>query len=431
MSTIIILAVSVLLQLAAAVLAMRLVRVTGARLAWMALAGAIFLMALRRAMTLGNALISYPLNQPNLQTESIALVISGLVLFSIIMIRPLFESIRRSEQEMFAEKERFQVTLQSIGDGVVSFDNSGIVQYMNPVAESLCGIALEQARGQSQEKTIIFIDEHSRQTLPDPIAICLDNHTNNKLDDKTILINQRDFSEHAVEVMASPIKNRTNDIIGTVMVIHDVTELKGMARQLSYQASHDSLTGLINRHEFEHQLEKLLGSSHQTEQQHAMCYLDMDDFKIVNDTCGHIAGDEMLKSITSLLKKHVRETDVLARLGGDEFGILLESCPAGQVSRVVDKLRQTVGEFSFAWQDNVFNASISIGVVPINGDSGSITTYSVQPTRPVMWPKNVVGIVYMSIPRMTMRWQSVMVRCNGCSIFNGRWRMIGSAFIRN
>lgn len=373
MTTLFILAASVLLQLIAAVFALRLIHVTGGRLAWLALAGAIFLMALRRAITFGDALVSYPQNLPDFETESIALVISAMVLFAVIMIRPLFESIRRSEQELFAEKERIHVTLQSIGDGVVSFDTCGNVQYMNPVAEVLCGVSLEQAIGQPHHRTMVFIDENTRLPLPDPIACCLYKHSQNKLDDKTLLINQQDRSEHSVEAMASPIRNRDNETIGTVMVIHDVTELKGMARQLSYQASHDSLTGLINRHEFELQLDKLLASARQNDQQHAMCYLDMDDFKIVNDTCGHIAGDEMLKSITSLLKRQVRETDVLARLGGDEFGILFDSCPVEQVSYVVEKMRHAVSEFSFAWEDNVFNASISIGVVPVNRDSGTIT----------------------------------------------------------
>ncbi|MDH5446007.1 MAG: EAL domain-containing protein [Gammaproteobacteria bacterium] len=373
MATIIILAISVLLQLTAAVLALRLIHTTGARLAWLTLSSAIFLMALRRAMTLGTAIVAYPLNQPSLQTESLALFISGLVLFAVIMIKPLFESIRRSEQVIFTEKERMHVTLQAIGDGVVSFDIHGRVQYMNPVAESLCGVSLQDAKGQSYDKILVLVDESSRLLLPDPVNQCLEKSISKKLDDRTLLINQNNHTEHSVEVMASPIKDRSNEIIGTVLVLHDITELKGMARQLSYQASHDSLTGLINRQEFEHRLGKLLEDSRHNNVQHAMCYMDMDDFKIVNDTCGHIAGDEMLKAIAGLLKKQVRETDVLARLGGDEFGILFEACPGDQVQGVVEKLRQAVSEYSFAWQDNVFNTSISIGVVPITSNSVSIT----------------------------------------------------------
>ncbi len=373
MLTLSILALSVFLQLLAAIFALRLIHITGRRLAWMALAGAFLLMALRRALSLGNALVNYPHNQPLLQTELVALVISVFVLAAVILIRPLFESIRRSEQELFTEKEHVQVTLQSIGDGVVSIGNDGRVQYMNPVAEMLCGVTLQEAKGMVYEQVLVFVDEISHTPLPDPVARCLASHSGYKLNDKTVLVNQSDHGEHSVEVMVSPIQNRAAEVIGVVLVLHDITELKGMARQLSYQATHDTLTGLINRREFEHQLESLLVKAQQDQQQHVMCYLDMDDFKIVNDTCGHIAGDEMLKSIAILLKKNIRETDVLARLGGDEFGILFESCPAGQVALVVEKIRQAISGFSFAWQDNVFNASISIGVVPIKHDSGTIT----------------------------------------------------------
>ena len=373
MLTLLILSISVLLQLLAAVFALRLIHITGNRLAWLALAGAIFLMALRRAMTLGNLLTSYPNNLPLFKTELVALIISILVLSAVIMIKPLFKSIRRSEQELFAEKERAMVTLQSIGDGVVSIDTDGKVQYMNPVAELLCGVALPEVFGKEHARVLVFIDEQSSAKLPDPVERCLASQAGYKLDDKTLLINQRDGSEHSVEVMVSPILNRATEVTGAVLVLHDITELKGMARQLSYQATHDALTGLINRQEFERQLEALLSDAQHHDQQHAMCYLDMDDFKIVNDTCGHIAGDEMLKSVAGLLKKNIRETDVLARLGGDEFGILFESCPAEQVSMVVEKIRLAVSDFSFVWNENVFNASISIGVVPIHPDSGTIT----------------------------------------------------------
>ena len=373
MPTLVTLALSVYLQLLAAIFALRLIHLTGRRLTWLALAAAFLLMALRRAMTLGNALVDYPHNLPLLQTELVALVISLCVLSAVILIRPLFESIRRSEQELFTEKEHVQVTLQSIGDGVVSIGIDGRVQYMNPVAEMLCGVALPEAKGLAHEQVLVFIDETSRMALPDPVVRCLADQSGYKLDDKTVLVNQADHSEHSVEVMVSPIQNRSAEVIGAVLVLHDITELKGMARQLTYQATHDALTGLINRQEFEHQLESLMLKAQRHQQQHAMCYLDMDDFKIVNDTCGHIAGDEMLKSIAVLLKKNIRETDILARLGGDEFGILFESCPAGQVAMVVEKIRQSVSGFSFAWQDNVFNASISIGVVPIKHDSGTIT----------------------------------------------------------
>lgn len=142
--------------------------------------------------------------------------------------------------------------------------------------------------------------------------------------------------------------------------------------QLSHQASHDALTGLVNRREFEKRLERALRQARKLGRQHAMCYLDLDQFKIVNDTCGHVAGDELLRQLTFLLRKRLRERDTLARLGGDEFGLLLENCPVENALRVADDIRQMVGDFRFAWQDKAFNVGVSVGLVPINGHSESI-----------------------------------------------------------
>jgi diguanylate cyclase (GGDEF)-like protein len=142
--------------------------------------------------------------------------------------------------------------------------------------------------------------------------------------------------------------------------------------RLSYQASHDALTGLVNRREFERRLERALLSAREEGRVHALCYLDLDQFKIVNDTCGHVAGDELLRQLTVLLQSKVRDADTLARLGGDEFGVLLDNCPLEQAEIVADLLRQTVRDFHFAWQEKPFVIGVSIGLVPINQDAGSL-----------------------------------------------------------
>ncbi|PWB57238.1 MAG: GGDEF domain-containing protein [Nitrosomonadales bacterium] len=142
--------------------------------------------------------------------------------------------------------------------------------------------------------------------------------------------------------------------------------------RLSYQASHDALTGLVNRREFERRLERALLSAREEGRVHALCYLDLDQFKIVNDTCGHVAGDELLRQLTVLLQSKVRDADTLARLGGDEFGVLLDNCPLEQAEIVADLLRQTVRDFHFAWQEKPFVIGVSIGLVPIDQDAGSL-----------------------------------------------------------
>lgn len=153
----------------------------------------------------------------------------------------------------------------------------------------------------------------------------------------------------------------------------DITEEYRMSEQLSYQASHDPLTDLVNRREFESRLNEALESSRRDKSQHALCYIDLDQFKVVNDTCGHEGGDELLREITSILSKQVREGDTLARLGGDEFGLLLENCPVGQASILAEKVRLSVDEFRFVSKGRTFKIGASIGVVPINAQSGDLS----------------------------------------------------------
>ncbi|MDH5407005.1 MAG: EAL domain-containing protein [Gammaproteobacteria bacterium] len=373
MAVIFVLTVSILLQFIAAFIALSLIRVSGGRLAWIALSTAIFLMAIRRCLTLYSTWENYPAQLPILKTELVALMISALVLIAVYQIRPLFEAIRRSEEELETEKDRIHVTLQSIGDGVVSTDIHGNIQYMNPITETLCSVKAAQARGKPMMEILNLVEESTRLPIPNPVQYCLESGKTLRLAEQTVLLGLDKSSEYSVEVIASPIFDQQHEIIGAVLVLHDVTELRGMARQLSYQATHDPLSGLINRREFERRLEYMLDSAGQLGQEHAMGYLDLDDFKIVNDTCGHIAGDEMLKNITTILEKNLRETDTLARLGGDEFGILLDSCLLDDAHNVIEKIRVAVSDYSFAWDNNIFKSSISIGLVPINADSGSLT----------------------------------------------------------
>lgn len=145
--------------------------------------------------------------------------------------------------------------------------------------------------------------------------------------------------------------------------------LRQTERRLAWQSSHDLLTGLVNRWEFERRLKVALSSAKTDNQQHSLCYLDLDQFKIVNDTCGHAAGDELLRQVTALLQKQVRATDTLARLGGDEFALLLNRCPLIQSLRIANALRKSLREFRFIWQDQTFTIGVSIGLVAIKADT--------------------------------------------------------------
>ena len=277
-----------------------------------------------------------------------------------------------AEAELFREKERAQVTLRSIGDGVITTDVAGRIDYLNPVAEELTGWNHAEASGQLLTDVCQVKDENTRKPLPDPVQRCLNEQRSIHFPDNALLMHRSGYREFSIEIIASPIRNHADKVIGAVLVLHDVTPLRNMARQMAWQARHDPLTGLINRGEFEVRLEQAIESARSGHTQHALCYLDLDQFKIVNDTCGHIAGDELLKQLTAHLQARVRETDTLARLGGDEFGILLEHCPIGEASETAEMLREVVKKFRFAWQDKVFEIGASIGVVPITTGSGSI-----------------------------------------------------------
>lgn len=278
------------------------------------------------------------------------------------------EQRSRYEKALFAEKERAQITLHSIGDAVITTDIMGLVEFLNPVAETLTGWSTEEARGIPLVKVFHIINEKTREVVENPVEKALRLNGIVGLANHTILVH-RDGQEFSIEDSAAPIRDRDGTIIGVVLVFHDNTQSHAMAREISYQASHDALTGLVNRREFEHRLSSLISNAKTELQHHALLYIDLDQFKIVNDTCGHAAGDELLRQITLVLQTRIRENDMLARLGGDEFGVLLEKCPLGQAQSVAENLIEVVSNFHFCWEDKVFKVGASIGLAAITEHS--------------------------------------------------------------
>lgn len=280
---------------------------------------------------------------------------------------------REMEQALMEEKERAQVTLESIGDAVITTDNDGLARYLNPIAEQLTGWSTREAEGRPLAQVFNIINEKTRQQVNNPVQRCLRENRIIGLANHTVLIS-RDGTEYAIEDSAAPIRNRDGEILGVVMVFHDVSHARKLAQKLSWQASHDSLTGLCNRREFENRLASALQDARDNDLQHALLYMDLDQFKLVNDTCGHVAGDEMLRQLSERFQQRVRETDVLARLGGDEFGLLLEHCPVEQAERIANGIWETLSDFRFSWGDKSFTVGISIGLVPITRDWDNIAT---------------------------------------------------------
>jgi len=189
---------------------------------------------------------------------------------------------------------------------------------------------------------------------------------------RALLISRADASEHSIELSATPMRNAAGEQVGAVVLLHDVSEQRGLARQMSYQATHDALTGLVNRREFERRLEEAIDSGHRGDGQHVLCYLDLDRFKVVNDTSGHLAGDSMLREVAKLLRDAVRDSDTVGRLGGDEFGMLLVGCPLEKARQIADDVCRSVGDHRFVWRDRIFNIGVSVGLVEISRESGTI-----------------------------------------------------------
>jgi diguanylate cyclase (GGDEF)-like protein/PAS domain S-box-containing protein len=271
----------------------------------------------------------------------------------------------RVEAALMDEKERAQITLHSIADAVIATDAEGRVEYMNAAAERITGWSAQEAAGASLE---VVCPEAGDAQPGHPAS------SGSSLVSQGTRLRTRRGHELSVERTAAPIFNRSGVRTGTVTVFRDVTDSLEMAAKVTWQASHDALTGLVNRKEFERRLEGLIESSLRDEQQHVLLYLDLDQFKVVNDTSGHTAGDELLRQLAQRLQRRVRQSDTLARLGGDEFGVLLPQCDVAAGQRIAEKLIESVRDHRFAWRDTVFDVGASVGLVQISGLTADSTT---------------------------------------------------------
>ena len=263
---------------------------------------------------------------------------------------------------LFNEKERLRVTLGSIGDAVITTDTNGRVTYLNPVAETMTGWSLADASGVASETIFKIVNDLTGEPALDPVDQVLRHAKTAGLAEFTTLIHRTGI-RFPIEDSAAPIRNADGEILGVVLVFHDVTQTRKMAVEMTYQATHDALTGLINRQEFERRLDHAIESGNRQPTQHTMLYMDLDQFKIVNDTCGHFAGDELLRQLAAVMQEKLRRGDTLARLGGDEFAVLLENCGNEPANRIADTLLRTVGDFQFVWLDKTFSIGVSIGLV--------------------------------------------------------------------
>ncbi len=285
----------------------------------------------------------------------------------------MLAALESSEHQLRQSKELAQVTLQSIGDAVITTNNQGLIESLNPVAEDLTGWSLAEAQNLPLEKVFKICDAKTYQLCENPVDKVLKEGQIFDFSDNVILT-AKNGKQRAIDNSAAPIRSREGTIVGAVLVFRDVTQERELANRLSWQACHDALTGLVNRSEFEKRVQKSLQTARESQVHHAICYLDLDQFKIVNDTCGHLAGDELLRQLSCLLQNHVAQTDTIARLGGDEFGLLLNECSLLEAHKKAVETCNLVRNFRFIWEDKVFAVGVSIGLVEIDETTPDLAT---------------------------------------------------------
>ncbi|USX26976.1 EAL domain-containing protein [Oxalobacteraceae bacterium OTU3CINTB1] len=279
---------------------------------------------------------------------------------------------KRIEQDAARAREQAAVTLRSIGEGVITTDEHGKTQYLNRIAEQLTGWSNDEVHGLDIGTTLPLIDDNDAPLAEHAALQCLRLRQTINMPSQNQLVT-REGRRIAVEESAAPIWSDAGELLGAVVVFRDVSHERKLSKQLSWNASHDMLTGLINRREFEAQIAHALHSAKEEDHVHALLYMDLDQFKIVNDTCGHSAGDLLLQLLAKMLQTEMRDSDILARLGGDELGVLLPHCPPDQALLVADGIRQSIKNFRFVLDSRTFELGVSIGVVEINRHSKSMT----------------------------------------------------------
>lgn len=311
--------------------------------------------AFARTLGEGSRVISLILFAVNIVTASLLIVLAIWRTRKLLLQRQVFE------QALTAERERASVTLASIGEAVISTDVEGRVDYLNAAAAKLIGRTADAARGQPLANLFALVNKDTgaadvgivERIMADDVA-CRTAQTRSVV--------RQDKTSVTVSVGGAPLVVH-GKAAGVVLVLHDMTREQELIERLSWQASHDALTGVANRREFERRLEQALASAAPDDDCAALMYLDLDQFKIVNDTSGHAAGDQLLRQISSRISENLRPGDLLARLGGDEFGVLLARTRPDDAAAVAERLRRAVHELHFVWTGRHFTISASIGLV--------------------------------------------------------------------
>jgi len=276
---------------------------------------------------------------------------------------------RQAEATLRREREQLAAAMASIGNGVIMTDTAGRLSYLNPVAEEMCGWVLDEVQGQPVGRMLMLVDARQHRPVSDPVQACLEEGRVVRPLGYVQLLHRSGSGEFTLEVTVSPVLTEDSQLLGAVVVLNDVTQLHGLARLVDHRDSHDPITGLENRTAFESRLADAVEEARREDLHHVFCHLDLDNFRVVNDVCGHQGGDQLLQQLAQLLSRRIRRSDVLARLGGDEFGLLLQNCRLLKAEQIAENLRRAVQTFRFDWEGEQVGVTVSIGLVPISGDT--------------------------------------------------------------
>ncbi|MFT5419216.1 MAG: diguanylate cyclase (GGDEF)-like protein/PAS domain S-box-containing protein, partial [Gammaproteobacteria bacterium] len=270
----------------------------------------------------------------------------------------------RRLKQLVRDNRHAKSTLDAIGEAIITTTEGGLIDYMNPVAEVLTGVQFANAHGERIDSIVKLNTGENSTLLTSLIETCrLEGNVRSTGNRVNLLRN--DGLEYDIEYQISVIRDDRNGVAGMTCLLRDVTTRQHLIRNAQWRETHDPLTNLINRTEFEHRINNLLASENSDQKQHAMCFIDFDDFKLVNETHGINAGNQVLKSIAIELKQKIRGADTLARIGEDKFGVILYSCPMDKASLIAEGLRRIVEDFQMQWNDIHLSFSVSVGVIPV------------------------------------------------------------------
>jgi diguanylate cyclase (GGDEF)-like protein/PAS domain S-box-containing protein len=272
---------------------------------------------------------------------------------------------------MRSERERAEVTLHSIGDAVITTNVHGQIEYMNHVAESLTAWTLEEAKNKAVQEVFRIEDLDTGEPIHDVVMSCLDDGIT--ITKSVLNLVSKNGHNKDIESSISPILRTSGKAEGVVIVFHDETQRRQLEKTIKHQAAHDPLTDLLNREAFDNELSDHVYDAKYNNKQHVLCYLDVDRFKLINDTAGYNAGNEYLIQITSIIKTCIRDNDVLGRLGGDEFGLILKNCSLDNAIKIAQSITQMVAEMGFNWEDCDYSLGISIGINPLDVNTQDAT----------------------------------------------------------